>query len=262
LKKFKTTIEEWFELQRQSKNDERDEKEKELAASWGVVSEILKGLDYKVEVEITNERGTKIGVGDMFTDGFFSTWDGMDRIKNIQKIQSSVLGAIEKLQIGEIVRENVLPSLNTVLNILNSFPDIVSRFKFRRKGKSALEISDEYDVQDFIYVMLKGVFPTLQYEDQVSKVGPSSSRADFTISDLGLFIEVKYISKKGKEKIIHNECLTDIQKYGKQDSCQKIIFFIYNAEKCIDNQYAFKTGIGITHSLDGKEIEIITLIFN
>jgi hypothetical protein len=261
LVKFKSTIDKWSFSRQYGNSEEEERAEKQLSTYWGIASEILKGLGYKIDIEITNDRGTKIGTGDLFADGFIASRD-IHKYSNLSKIESYVLGAIEKLKVGMIPKDNVLPSLNTVINILNSFPDIVSRLKFRRKGKNSLEIIDEYDVQDVVYVMLKGIFPTLQYEDPTTKVGPNSSRADFTIVDLGIYIETKYISEKGKEKTIHDECLTDIQKYGKQENCQKIIFFVYDSFKCIDNQYAFKSGIGTSHISDGKEVEIITLIFN
>lgn len=267
LKKFEEQISTWFEIRQKgySADQELEEKTKELAKGWGTVSEILKGLDYNLEIEIADSNRSKSirpKLGDLFHDGIFAVNNTHVQYEHMRKLFSFVLSAIQKIESGVIVRENVLPNVNLLFNVLNSFPDVVSRLKYRRSGKSPLEIKDEYDVQDIVYVMLKGVFPTLQYEDPTSKVGPNSARADFTISDLGVFIETKYISEKGKEKIIHDECLTDIQKYGKQDSCQKIIFFVYDPEKCIDNQYAYKAGTGGMHTFDGKEVEVLTLIFN
>ncbi len=266
LEKFETLTSEWFELrQKGGQYDRMHQITIKLAKFWGVISEILKGLDYKLEIEIVDpnrSKSIKPRIGDVFHDGVFSVNHTGEQYTNLSKIYSYVLSAKEKINQGLIVRESILPSVNVLLSVLNSFPDVVSRLKHRRSGKSTLDINDEYDIQDILYVMLKGMFPTLQYEDPTSKVGPNSSRADFTILDLCVFIEVKHVSQKGKEKTVHDECLTDIQKYGKQEGCQKIIFFIYDPNKCIDNQYAYKTGLGTTQNIDGKDVEIISLIFN
>lgn len=266
LKKLETLISEWFELRNNGRDwDTMHAKVIEMARLWGNVSEILRGLDYKVEIDIADSnRGKNIKpqVGDIFHNGVFSSTHAGDQYVHMSTLYSYILGAIEKVNTGIIVRENVLPNLNLVISILNTFPDVVSRLKYRRKGKIALEISDEYDVQDILYVMLKGAFSTLQYEDPTPKDGLTSARADFVIGDLSTYIEIKYISEKGKEKDIQDECMLDIQKYGTQDNCYKIVFFIYDPHKCVDNQFSFKAALERNRSIEGKEIEVITLIIN
>lgn len=266
LKKLEDLISEWFEIRKKSGSwDAEHPKVIEMARVWGVASEILKGLDYKVEIEIAdNNRGKNIKpqIGDLFHNGIFSSTHDSDQYTNMLTLHSYVLGAIEKLNTGAIVRENVLPNVNLLIGILNTFHDAVSRLKHRRKGKNNLEIIDEYDVQDILYVMLKGAFSTLQYENPTPKDGLTSARADFVINDLNTFIEVKYISEKGREKDIQDECTLDIQKYGTQENCYKMIFFIYDPNTCIDNQFSFKGSLEKNRSIEGKEIEVITLIVN
>lgn len=266
LKKFETLIADWFTLGQKGNNWEgMQAKVIEMARLWGNVSEILKGLDYKIEIEITDSnRGKNIKpqIGDIFHNGVFSSTHTGDQYTHMSTLYSYILGAIEKVNTGIIVRENVLPNLNLVISILNTFPDVVSRLKYRRKGKVAVEIIDEYDIQDILYVMLKGAFSTLQYEDPTPKDGLTSSRSDFVISDLNTYIEAKYISEKGKEKEIQDECTLDISKYGIQENCYKIIFFVYDPHKCVDNQFAFKAALERNRTIENKEIEVITLIIN
>lgn len=265
LKKFERLIDTWYELRKGSNWEIMQQKIIEMARLWGVASEILKGLDYRIEIEITDSnRGKNIKpqLGDIFHNGIFSSVHTGDIWIHMSTLHSYVLSAIEKLDKGVIVRENVLPNLNLLTTILSTFPDAVSRLKYRRKSKNAIEINDEYDVQDILYIMLKGAFSTLQYEDPTSKEGLISTRADFVINDLNTYIETKYISVKGREKEIQDECMLDIQMYGAQQNCYKIVFFIYDPNKCIDNQFAFKGSLERNRSLDGKEIEVITLVIN
>jgi len=266
LKKLEVLISEWFSLRKSGRDWEKMHALViEMAKSWGVAGEILRGLEYKTDIEITDSnRGKNIKpqIGDIFHNGIFSSTHTGDQYVHMSTLHSYVLGAIEKVNKGVVVRENVLPNLNLLTSILNTFPDVVSRLKYRRKGKIALEITDEYDVQDVLYVMLKGAFSTLQYEDPTPKEGLTSTRSDFVINDLNTYIETKFVSEKGQEKTIHDECMLDIQKYGPQENCQKIVFFIYDPNKCIDNQFAFKTSLERNRTVDGKDVEVITLILN
>lgn len=268
LKKFEALQAEWFELrQKGGQWDKMHADILEMAKLWGIVGEILRGLDYKIDVEIDDphrDRGKSIKppIGDIFHNGVFSSTHTGAQYGYMATIRSYVLSAIEKIDKGVIVRENVLPNLNLLISILNTFPDVVSRLSYRRKGKTQFEINDEYDVQDLLYVMAKGAFSTLQYEDPTHKEGPNSARADFVINDLGTYIEAKFISEKGQEKVIHDECMLDIQKYGSQENCHKIVFFVYDPHKCIDNQFSFKASLEKNRTVDGKEVEVITLIVN
>lgn len=266
LKKLEFLMSEWLELRRGGDpSGLMHKKILEMAKLWGVVSEILKGLDYKTEIEIIDDsRGKNIKPqkGDVFHNGVFASLNTRDQLANLLIIQSYVLSAIEKVDKGVIVRENVLPNVNLVIGILNTFPSVVSRLKHRRKSKVPFDIGDEYDVQDILYVMLKGAFSTLQYEDPTPKDGTTSARADFVINDLNTYIEAKYISEKGREKDIQDECMLDIQKYGVQENCYKIIFFVYDPNKCIDNQFSFKASLERSQSIEGKEIDVIALIVN
>ena len=50
--------------------------------------------------------------------------------------------------------------------------------------------------------------------------------------------------------------------YSKDPICNKIIFFIYDPNKRIDNKYAFEDGLGNKCDVDDKSVEIITIIKN
>ncbi len=236
-----------------------------IATNWGVASEILNEYGCDLEIELSDSsrgRNLKPLVGDIFHKGVFSNTSTSERHSNMTTIHSYVLSIIQKIQQGVIGRDNVLPDINLLTAILMTFPDVVSRLIHRRKGKTIFPIEDEYDVQDILYVMIKGSFSTLQYEDPTQKIGINSARPDFAIHDLGTYIEVKFIGKKGQEKEIQDECSLDIQKYGALEDCGKIIFFIYDPQKCIDNSYAFRTELERKRTVEGREVEVITLIMN
>jgi hypothetical protein len=265
LQNLLVMIEEWHVARQKTGYDAEHEIEIRMAANWGVASEILSGYGFRVEIELADSsRGKNIKpqIGDIFYQGVFSNHGRNERHQNMLAIHSYVLGAIQKIQQGVVGRENVLPDINLLTGILKTFPDVVSRLTHRRKDKTIFPIEDEYDVQDILYVMMKGSFSTLQYEDPTQKVGINSARPDFAIHDLNTYIEVKFIGRKGQEKDIQDECSLDIQKYGALDDCNKIIFFIYDPKKCIDNSYAFRAELEKARTVEGRDVEVITLILN
>ncbi len=268
LKEFVSHADKWFSLNNISNlNSSQMEKaykknKNSLSIKWGVVEEILKSLDINYKGEIFDRQSKRTKNGNFFIDGFIGIDYYPVQISNLEKLKTICLGAIEKLKTGFLVRANILPDLSLLLSILNSTPDVIGKWKHRRQGKDTVEIKDEYDIQDFLYAMLRGAFPTLQYENPTKKTGLTSNIADFTIEDLGLFLEVKYIANQQGAKRAQKECKEDIISYGKQDTCNKIIFFIYDPNKCIANQYAFSVGLGDKFSDGQKNVEIITKIIN
>jgi hypothetical protein len=267
LENFIKLAQKWLELnnagldlsekQKQYKNTEDL-----LALQWGTIEEIFKSLDIAYVGEVTRQRIKEIKAtqGDLFIDGFIGADNFSDQIKNLQKLKSLALSARGKIEGGEVIPKNILPNMNLIVSILNSFPDMVSKFKNRRAQKNPFTVDDEYDVQDIVYAMLKGAFPTLQAENPNKKVGATFSVSDFTIDDLGLFIETKFIGERKQVKSTQEECKQDMVSYSKQLNCQKIIFLIYDPDKYIDNEYAFKNGLGTKIGDENKEVDIYTLV--
>ncbi|MDP3764026.1 MAG: hypothetical protein Q8Q95_00175 [bacterium] len=262
LDSFINNISNWLKKRSEGNIEEIEEHLGNIQNIWGIIEEIFKQLGISTTGDLSDEFDpkSKLHDGDLFIDGFIGSFQNTIKTKSILKLRGLAMSARTKIKTGIPLVGNTLPSVHQVINILNRLSDVISRLKHRRKGKNSLEVRDEYDIQDILYVMLKGPFPTLQYEDPNKKVGTASSTIDFTIEELGLFIETKYISDKGKEKEIQKQCKEDIISYGNQSSCYRIIFVIFDPSHAIDNEYAFKSGIESKISMGGKELEIIVLI--
>lgn len=262
LDQFISLVDQWFDFRHRGQYDKRDKATQELESIWGITEEILKqtGISYNGELHDHRIKGMKNPVGDYFIDGFIAGNDDSYKISSILKLKALANSARAKIKLNTPLIANTLPSVNQVINILGRLPDVISRLKHRRKGKEPFLISDEYDMQDILYVMLKGPFPTLQYEDPNKKVGTTSSTIDFTISELGLYIEAKFIDSKGKEKEVQKQCREDIISYGGQQDCNKVIFVVLDIANSIDNEYAFKQGLEGKFTIKDREVEVLTLV--
>jgi len=99
-----------------------------------------------------------------------------------------------------------------------------------RKVKKSLQISDEYDVQDLLHALLRAYLKYSVQEDPLPKVaGTSSGRADISIEDLGVLIEVKYVYGPSDQKRIFDDLSQDLLLYTQWAPLRVLIYLIYNS---------------------------------
>jgi hypothetical protein len=78
----------------------------------------------------------------------------------------------------------------------------------QRKGKASFAITDEYDVQDVLHGILRAYLKYSVQEDPISKsAGTRSARADISIQDLGVLIEIKYARGPDDQRKIFEQFL-------------------------------------------------------
>ncbi|MET9225828.1 hypothetical protein [Lentzea sp. NPDC003310] len=129
------------------------------------------------------------------------------------------------------VDELVLGQSHVAL-ILSRFADAMRRWRYDGddvERPTRWKVTNEYHVQDILWIMLRPVFNDLVDEETLRKVGHSTYRADFGIPSLGLLIEVKYARKAGDFKIFEKEILQDHGAYFMDNGpYRKMLVFIYD----------------------------------
>jgi len=99
-----------------------------------------------------------------------------------------------------------------------------------RKGKAPYEIKDEYDVQDLLHALLRGYLKYSVQEDPLSKVaGSKSARADISIEELGVLIELKYVHGPEDQKRLFEEYSQDLVLYASWQPLKHMVYLIYNS---------------------------------
>lgn len=125
------------------------------------------------------------------------------------------------------------PAEEVIRDILYHFSNAVQKItKDRRKDHFAYVISDEYDVQDILYVILKSVFPTLRDEDPIPKVGAKSTKIDLILREENILIEVKMI-KTGDSNETHfiEQLKVDFESYHECKWLSKLFCFVWDPFK-------------------------------
>lgn len=120
----------------------------------------------------------------------------------------------------------------TVTHVLNQFETCLRRWRWDSSDLKApvrWPIRSEREVQDILWLMLRGMFHDLEDEDTLPKFGHSTYRADLGIPSLGLLIEVKFARSATDFKTIEKEVLEDIEPYRRSpERYREVLVFIYD----------------------------------
>ena len=137
-------------------------------------------------------------------------------------------------------------AVDTVIDLLNRFHSLTKSITERRKGKQGFEFKDEYDVQDFLFAIIKSYFPYASREEAATPVGKGTTIIDIVIPDQHIVIELKIIKEVNKEKDIVEQLKIDFESYHTHPACKKLIAFVYDPNTVI------KDPTKIINDLSGK----------
>lgn len=89
-------------------------------------------------------------------------------------------------------------------------------------------ITQEREVQDVLWLILRSYFPDLVDEDTLPKLGHSTYRADFGIPSLKLIVEAKFATGRDDFKKIEKEVQEDAIPYLRDSRYDSLLVFIYD----------------------------------
>lgn len=89
-------------------------------------------------------------------------------------------------------------------------------------------VSQEREVQDILWLILRSYFPDVVDEDALPKLGHSTYKADFGIGSLKLIIEAKFATSKNDFKKLEKEIQEDCIPYLRDIRYESLIVFIYD----------------------------------
>lgn len=158
----------------------------------------------------------------------------------------------------EAIPERYIEESNTIIfNVIERFTSAAKSLQERRAGEPTIEMKNEYDVQDILFVMLKPHFPSLRIEEVVAgKDSEKFLKIDFLVTSEKVAIEVKYIRDNNHARSITKEINDDIQTYHKHQDCNHLIFFVYDKALLLKNPDILEDEYSKTQIFDGKEMRI------
>ena len=128
-----------------------------------------------------------------------------------------------------------------------------------RKDRAELTVSDEYDVQDVLHAVLRAHLKYSVQEDPLPKVaGAKSGRADLSIEELGILIEIKYVRGPADQKRLFEEFSQDLVLYSRWPHLRTLLFLVYNSADLRDAEALEK--LGGKHEVSGVKFSVKVIL--
>ncbi len=118
-----------------------------------------------------------------------------------------------------------------VAAVLQNFEPAMKRWRWdgdNLQNPIRWPITQEREVQDILWLILRSYFPDVVDEDTLPKLGHSTYKADFGIGSLKLIIETKFTTCKEDFKKIEKEVQEDCIPYLRDLRYESLIVFIYD----------------------------------
>lgn len=142
--------------------------------------------------------------------------------------------------------------IKELLAALRSFTDIVRYLNTRRSTGAILELTDEAAVQDALYLMLRPWILDLVPENPTDKIANRYNIKDFVSHSNRFVVEVKYVRSADHGKSIASELNDDIETYRYHQSCDDLVFFIYDPDAYIPDAAALERHLQSNRTYDNR----------
>lgn len=183
----------------------------------------------------------------------------LDRRLNSALDAALVLDALAAAPASRLIRRSVL---ETVLTVIDAFTASATVLTQRYANRTAVEIHDEYDVQDLFRSLTLPFVPDLQPEDPAPKVAGKSSRLDFTSKAARLGFELKHVKGGASRDRIRSEILLDERTYQEHPYVDTVIVFIHdpNVIIALADRPSFEADLSQTVSIGGRTVRYIVRV--
>lgn len=149
--------------------------------------------------------------------------------------QRDILNSILSIAMAQGSGIEIANPIDLVSNLCERFHLIARQLRATRKGKSALDISDEYDMQYLFHALLYLHFSDIRPEETTPSYAGSSARMDFLLKSEQIVIETKMTRDGLNAKVLGNELIEDIARYKSHPDCKVLICFVYDPRGLIAN---------------------------
>lgn len=179
--------------------------------------------------------------------------------KGLRDLRDAIWSEIESLPwVAKKIPESGAPSdISIAESVLRRFNRSIRQFKHRYNNRDPFLISDEYDVQDFLHVILRAYFDDIRTEEYCPSYAGGSSRIDFLLKKSSIAIEVKFASARLKDRHVGEQLIIDIERYKNHPGCKSLFCFVYDPDGFIQNPAGLETDL--TQKTDNLNVKVVVL---
>ena len=155
----------------------------------------------------------------LLCDGLYRKLRTFRPTKTANEELALALCAYDWVESNAVASTREVVTINDLTRLLGRLESSFFRWtweKDKRTPDSSLErwdIQNEYHFQNFLWAVLKPVFPDMKEEEYVTSVGPVQPRTDLLIPSLKVIIEAKYRRKTMSENTLTREIAEDLGLY-------------------------------------------------
>jgi hypothetical protein len=172
--------------------------------------------------------------------------------------QKGIDYAQELLYASDTVTTGTTGQLELVLQVGGRIREAARVLEHRRKDKTPYAIEDEYDVQDLLLAVLRTYFKFTVKENPLPKRGGISSRADLSIEELGVIIEVKFVRGPADQRRVVKEFAEDQQFYIEWQHLKHFVYLVYNSDELSDPEALL--GLSGPRMINGRQFEAYVVL--
>jgi hypothetical protein len=140
---------------------------------------------------------------------------------------------------------------------LRRFHRTVRQLKHRHDDRPPFAIEDEYDVQDLLHAILRGLFDDIRPEEYTPSYGGGASRMDFLLKSEQIVLEAKVASSSIRDKQIGEQLIIDIKRYQSHPDCRHLLCFVYDPSGYLKNPLGLENDLTRTH--DKLQVKVIVV---
>jgi len=169
----------------------------------------------------------------------------MFRNSEAAKVCEGIAAATRKYGAGSEATSDwrVVIGVEQISAALDGFQECVRYLNIRRSKGAILQLENEADVQDALYLMLRPWITDLVTENPTDRTTNRYAISDFICPAARVLIEAKYIRDKEHGRAISRELHDDIEMYRRHPQCDHLIFFIYDPDSNIPDETQLATAI-------------------
>ena len=133
------------------------------------------------------------------------------------------------------------------MRLLRRFHRTVRQLKHRHNDRIPLLIEDEYDVQDLLHAILRGLFDDVRPEEYTPSYAGGASRMDFLLKSEQIVLETKVASSSLRDKQIGEQLIVDIERYQSHPDCNHLLCFVYDPAGYLKNPSGLENDLSRVH---------------
>lgn len=122
-------------------------------------------------------------------------------------------------------------------------PQVIYQLRQRHEDRPALDVRDEYDLQDLIHSLLLLYFDDIRKEEGTPSLAGTNGRMDFLLFKEKTVVELKMASANLRNKKLKEQLLADIPHYRKHQDCKNFVGIVYDPARYIQNSPGFETDL-------------------